>query len=38
MINYCPEIQEGGDPLDREFFFNIFNTISGNVMAKIVYE
>ena len=38
MVNYCPEIEEGGEPLDRVFFFNIFNTLHNNIMAKIIYE
>ena len=38
MLNYCPEIKEGGDVLDREFFYNIFNTLNDNIMPKIIYE
>lgn len=37
MLNYCPEIEKK-EPYDREFFFNIFNTLNENMMQKMIFE
>ena len=37
IINYCPELGKYENPKDREFFYNILNTIKPNIVEKIVY-
>ena len=36
ILNYCPEIKYRGYPKDREFFFNILNTIEPKIVDKMV--
>ena len=38
VLDLCPEITEKGIPKDREFFFNVLNTLKPNCMDKIVYN
>ena len=36
ILEYCPELEYKEKPKDREFFFNILNTIIPNCIDKIV--
>ena len=38
MINYCPELEYKNKPKDREFFYNILNTITKGSVEKLVYN
>ena len=33
---YCPELQYKDEPKDREFFFNVLNTLEPNCVDKMV--
>ena len=36
MKKYCPELQYKDEPKDREFFFNVLNTLEPNCVDKMV--
>ena len=36
LLNFCPEIEYKGIPKDREFFFNVINTIDADIVQKMV--
>ena len=36
MLNYCPELQYRNRPKDREFFFNILNTVKLHIVDKMI--
>ena len=35
---YCPELNYKSNPKDREFFFNVINTLIPNSVEKMVYN
>ena len=37
MINYCPEITYK-EPVDRDFFYNVLNTILPHEVEKLVHN
>ena len=36
LLDYCPELKEKSKPKDRDFFFNVLNTIIPFCIDKIV--
>ena len=38
LENIMPEIKIRDKPKDREFFYNILNTLESNVVEKMVYR
>ena len=38
LRDYCPELEYRDRPKDREFFFNILNTINKKCMEPIVFN
>ncbi len=38
LLNYFPEIEYKHKPKDRDFFFNILNTLYPHTIEKMVYE
>ena len=38
LSEYMPELLTKGIPKDREFFFNVLNTIHKNCIDQIVYN
>ena len=37
FLNFCPEISTKPEPYDREFFFNVYNTIFDGALERIIY-
>ena len=38
IIHYCPEITTRGYPKDREYFFNVLNTLHPHSIEKMVFD
>ena len=38
LMNFCPELEYKEHPKDRDFFFNVLNTIKPECVTKIVYN
>ena len=38
ILNFCPELEYKSQPKDRDFFFNILNTIENQVVETMVYN
>ena len=38
MLNYCPELERKAHPKDRDFFFNILNTIEVNIVDRMLHN
>ena len=38
MGKYIPEILSDKEPHDREYFFNILNTLNSHLVKKLVYN
>ena len=38
ILQYCPEVYDRGYPKDREYFFNILNSIFPHSIEKMVFD
>ena len=38
LVDYCPELKYKGKPKDREFFFNILNTVKPGIVDRLVFN
>ena len=38
LIEFCPELQYKEEPKDRDFFFNVLNTLIPHCVTKILYN
>ena len=38
IVQFCPEIKYTNKPKDREFFFNILNTLKEALVDKLVFN
>ena len=38
LINFCPELQYKEEPKDRDFFFNVLNTLKPNSVTRMLYH
>ena len=38
IVQFCPEIKHTNKPKDREFFFNILNTLKEDLVDKLVFN
>ena len=38
ILNYCPELEFKKNPKDRDFFYNILNTLKSGCMDQIVHH
>ena len=38
LLQYCPELSYKEQPKDRDFFYNVLNTIIPNCVTKIAYN
>ena len=38
LIHYCPELLYKGKPKNRDYFFNVLNTLKPNIMKEIIHN
>ena len=38
LLNFCPELEYKEHPKDRDFFFNVLNTLIPNCVTKMLYN
>ena len=38
LLSYCPELKYKSSPKDRDFFYNILNTLWPKIVEKLVYN